>query len=180
MKNMIKSIIVLSLICLVVAGALGATNYITKGKIKADTEARTQEALKALISDAEAFEKLEDTSSLGLSSDISAVYLADGGTKGYVFEISTKGYSSGLVIMCAISPEGEIIKTSTLSHSETPTIGGAKVVDNKLYTDKFVGKDSSTIDSGTDAVSGATVSSNAYKNAIKTALDAFSKIASAN
>ena len=178
MKNMIKSVIVLSLICLVVAGALGATNYITKDKIKADTEMRTQEALKELISDAEAFEKLESIESLGLSKEISAVYLADGGAKGYVFEISTKGYSSGLVIMCAVSPEGEIIKTSTLSHSETPTIGGAKVVDNASYTDKFIGKDASSIDDGTDAVSGATVSSNAYKNAVKTALDAFGKIAS--
>lgn len=175
MKDMIKSIIVLTLICLVVAGALGATNFITKDVIKEGTEERTQEALKALINGAERFTALEGTD--GLPADISAVYLADGGEKGYVFEITTKGYSSGLVIMCAISPEGKIIKTSTLSHSETPTIGGAKVVDNASYTEKYIGKDANSIDSDTDAVSGATVSSNAYKNAVKTALDAFAKVA---
>lgn len=177
MKNMIKSIVVLALICLVVAGALGATNFITKDVIKEGTEKRTQEALKALINDAESFTVLESTE--GLPKEVSAVYLADGGEKGYVFEISTKGYSSGLVIMCAISPDGNIIKTSTLSHSETPTIGGAKVVDNSSYTDKYIGKDASSVDNGTDAVSGATVSSNAYKNAIKTALGAFA-VVSAN
>ncbi len=177
MKDSIKSVIVITAICLVVAAALGLTNYFTAPTIEEGTEARTQDALKELIPEAEEFEEISLDGIKGLPATVTAIYKDKGGL-GYVFQITTKGYDTGLVIMCAVSAnDGTIIKTSTLSNNETPTIGGNKVINNENYTSKYIGKKADTVDDGTDAESGATVTSNAYKSAVKDALTAFSLVA---
>ncbi len=177
MKDSVKSVVVITVICLVVAAALGLTNYFTAPVIEEGTEQRTQEALKEIIPEAEEFEAVSLDSYKDLPDTVTAIYKDKDGL-GYIFQISTKGYDTGLVIMCAVSAnDGTIIKTSTLSNNETPTIGGNKVINNEDYTSKYIDKDASTVDDGTDAVTGATVTSNAYKAAIKDALTAFSLVA---
>ncbi len=173
MKDSVKSVVVITVICLVVALLLGVTNYFTAPVIKKGNEERTQATLSELIEDGK-FQKMKTENLSGVPESVTAIYKETTGL-GYVIEISTKGYDAGLVIMCAISPEGKIIKTATLSSNETPTIGGNKVVNNDSYTSKYLGKDVSNID-GVDTVSGATITSNAYKNALKDALDAFTAV----
>ena len=175
MKDSIKSIIVISAICLVVAAALGVTNYFTKDVIAEGTEMRTQEALKELISEAESFEEISVESYESLPDTVTAIYKGSDGT-GYVFKIETKGYDNGLVIMCAVSLDGKVIKTTTLSNNETPTIGGNKVINNGSYVSEYIGKDISSV-TEVDGISGATVTSNAYNGAIRDALSAFSAVA---
>lgn len=173
MKDSIKSVVVITAICLVIASALGVTNYFTKDTIEKGTIERTQAALGELIEGGD-FEELDPASFKGLPGTISAIYREKGG-KGYVFQIDTKGYDSGLVIMCAVSLDGKVIKTSTLSNNETPTLGGDKVINNQSYTDKYIGTDADSV-GGVDTVSGATVTSKAYRAAVSDALAAFAVI----
>lgn len=173
MKDSIKSVVVITAICLVIAAALGVTNYFTKGTIEKGEHERTQKALGELISDG-SFEEVDAGFYADLPASISAIYKETSG-KGYVFKITTKGYDSGLVIMCAVSNDGKVIKTSTLANNETPTLGGDKVINNQSHTDKYIGTDADSVGS-VDTVSGATVTSKAYRAAVSDALAAFAVI----
>ncbi len=173
MKDSVKSIVVITAICLVIAAALGVTNYFTKGVIEKGTNERTQKALGELICGG-SFEEVDAGFYADLPASVSAVYKETSG-KGYVFKITTKGYDSGLVIMCAVSNDGKVIKTSTLANNETPTLGGDKVINNQSYTDKYIGTDIGSV-GGVDTVSGATVTSKAYRAAVSDALAAFAVI----
>ena len=170
MKDSIKSVVVITAICLVIAAALGVTNYFTKDVIEEGTRERTQTVLGKLIEGGD-FEELDVGFYADLPYNVSAIYKETNG-KGYVFQITTKGYDSGLVIMCAISVKGEVIKTSTLSSNETPTLGGDKVINDQSYTDKYIGANTDSVN-GVDTVSGATITSKAYRAAVSDALKAF-------
>ena len=72
------------------------------------------------------------------------------------------------------NPLKNLEKVKTLSHNETSGIG-SKVADNKsAYNQKYSGKTADNYDS-VDTVSGATISSKAYKKAVGLAFDAFQK-----
>lgn len=94
---------------------------------------------------------------------------------GYVFMLSTKGYGGEIKLICGIKADGTIEQTKTLSHSETSGIG-SKVVDNESpYRSQYEGKTVDKLD-GVDAVTGATISSKAYKKAITAAFEAYNSV----
>ena len=75
-------------------------------------------------------------------------------------------------LMLGIKSDGSIEKIYTLEHSETSGIG-SRVVDNKSgYSDNYIGKTEDSY-SEVDAISGATISSKAYKKAISIAYEGF-------
>jgi electron transport complex protein RnfG len=91
---------------------------------------------------------------------------------GYVFTLSTKGYGGEIRLICGINSDGTINAVKTLLHSETSGIG-SKVVDNASgYSENYCGKTADNY-SEVDAVTGATISSKAYKKAIGTAFEAY-------
>lgn len=172
MKDSLKSVVVITAICLVIAALLGVTNYITAPIIEAGEKQRADDLCMEFFPDAKEFEELETDKFEGLPKTITAIYRETGGL-GYVFQITTKGYESGLVIMCGISSDGKIVQTKTLSSSETKTIGGR--TENESYTSQYVGLDSSFADK-VDAISGATITSTAYEKAIADAFAALSVV----
>lgn len=161
MKNNIKTVVALSLICAVVAVLLAVGNAITAPIIKKNQDAAANESLKIVMPDGEDF-TLVDISSYKLPTTISEVYSEKNG--GYVFKITTTGYSSGLVIMCGVDKDGLVTGTQTIQSSET--LGY-----EYTYGEKLVGADIEGIDS-IDTVSSATKTTAAYKNAVKDALNA--------
>ena len=103
----------------------------------------------------------------------------EGNNSGYVIMSQAKGYGGNIKIICGIRSDGSLEKVKTLSHNETSGIG-SKVADNKsAYNQKYSGK---TADNYTDVdtVSGATISSKAYRKAVGLAFDAFQKAKEAN
>ena len=168
MKDSIKSVVVITVICLIIAALLGVTNYITAPIIEAGEKQRADDLCMEFFPDAKEFEELQ-TDGLDLPKTITAVYRETSGL-GYVFQITTKGYESGLVIMCGISSDGKIVQTKTLKSSETKTIGGK--TENEAYTSQYAGLDSSFADK-VDAISGATITSTAYEKAIADAFAAW-------
>ena len=166
MKNGAKSIIVLTLICLISSGLLGGVNHLTAPIIAASELKATQNACFEVMPAGKSFEEV-DIKDKNLSEKITAVYSETDG--GYVFKIKTKGYDSGLVIMCGIDANGKVTGTKILSSNETPSIGGQCA--KTEYSSQYTGKDSSLED--IEAISGATLTSTGYYNAIKTAFEAF-------
>jgi electron transport complex protein RnfG len=172
MKDAIKSVVVITAICLIIAALLGVTNYITAPIIEAGEKQRADDLCMEFFPDAKSFEELKTSDFDSLPKTVTAIYKETSGL-GYVFQITTKGYESGLVIMCGISSDGKIVQTKTLSSSETKTIGGK--TESEDYTSQYTGLGSDFADK-VDAISGATITSTAYEAAISDAFTALNVI----
>ena len=164
MKN-IKSIISLTLICTVMAALLASTNYVTAPIIEEQQSAAANEALLIVYPDGEGFEAV-DLTQYEMPETITEGYKETNG--GYVFKMTTTGYGSGLVIMCGIDKDGNVTGATCLQSTET-------LSEEKTYGEKLVGASIETID-GVDTVTGATMTTGAYKNAVKDALNAYTII----
>ena len=160
-----QNIFVLVCICAVVSVVLAVTNASTAPAIEANEKAKVTKALLEVMPDGKSFEAL-DISDQNLPSTVREVYRAENG--GYVFKMTTSGYSSGMVIMCGVRADGTVSGTQLIASSETPSIGGVAVTGFAPLT---VGKDISNIES-IDTVSGATKTTAAYRSAVKDALNA--------
>jgi electron transport complex protein RnfG len=163
-KDFVLPILVLTVICLIIAGSLALTNHVTAPVITAAAEARAEEARNAIIPEAEGFEKLTLSD---LPPSVTEVYRSTNDV-GYVFMLTTTGYGGDIKIICGISPDGVILGTLTLQQTETKGLG-TKAVDK--LENVLPGADSTL--SGVDGVSGATITSKAYMGAIKDAFTAF-------
>lgn len=170
-KEIIKPIIVLTCICFVVTAMLAYTNLITAPVIKAAEEKAAEEARAEVLSEADSFTQMNVKN---LPEEITEVYKADNGS-GYVFMMSTKGYGGKIRLICGIKKDGSIEKTKTLSHNETSGIGSRVVENGSDYSKQYIGKTEGNVDK-VDAVSGATISSKAYKKAIDAAFKAFDTV----
>ena len=160
MNKTVKSIVVLSSIGIILALVLGGVNILTAPVIAEAERIKTVEALSEVYTAAESFDKVDISKVNGLPDTVTEIYRANDG--GYVVKLTTTGYSSGLVILCGISPEGEVTRAISIASSET--LGY-----EKTYGDTLKGATSSTID-GVDTVSRATKTTLAYRNAVRDAL----------
>ena len=152
-------------VCIVITLALAVTNSITAPIIEKNENAAANDALLVVMPDGKSFEKL-DISGYTLPATVVEAYKAEAG--GYVIKLETTGYASGFVIMCGVGADGKVTGAKVVSSGETPNVGGAAA--DKM-TSEFTGKDTSNIDS-VDTVAGATVTTKAYRAAIKDALNA--------
>jgi len=170
-KSLITPIIVLALICLFVSGALSIVNSKTDPVIKKAAEDRAAAARKEVIPQASGFELLNIDNlrgENGIPSTVTEIYKTTNGI-GYIFMITSSGYGGDIKLICGVDPIGIIIKTATLSQTETKGI--ATPVFEAAHQNQYVGKDKNL--NGIVAISGATISSTAYKRGIKDALTAF-------
>ena len=167
-RTYVMPLLVLTLICLVVSGALAFMNSLTSPIIAASAEENAQTAMKEKIPNATGFELLELANYEGIPSTIRQIYKTTNNV-GYIFIAAINGYSGEITIMCAVDPEGKIIDSGVLSHTETQGIG--TIIEKESFLDPFRGM-SDTVD-GIDTVAGATISTRAYIRAIEDVLAAF-------
>ena len=160
-----KSIIVLTAICLVISAVLAVVNDVTSPVIAQAAAARAEEARREVLPEADGFELVSVEE---VPESVTEVYRATNHT-GYVFMLTAKGYGGDMNLTCAIGGDGKIIACKTLSHSETAGLGSKTAGDD--YRNQYIGQDSTL--SGVSAISGATISSTTYYNAIKDAFTAF-------
>jgi len=165
-KDFVMPILVLGLICLLMTGALVAVNTVTQPVIREAAAQRADTARKEVIPQADGFVLLEAD---GLPKSIKEIYGTNNDT-GYIFVIETVGYGGEMTLMCAIGPDGTIIKTMTLAEMETKGIA-TPVFD--MESD-YIGKDRNL--EGIDTVSGATITSKAYMGGVRDAFEAFELI----
>ncbi len=162
MKRYIKSVISLTAICAIVALLLSLSNYITAPIIKKHEDLKTAKALLVVMPKGEDFKKV-DLSSYKLPATVTEAYSEKNG--GYVFKMTTTGFSSGLVIVCGIDKDGKVVGATYTASAETY---GAE----KTYGKNLVGATIDTVDA-VDTVAGTTKTTTAYRNAVKDALNSF-------
>ena len=157
---------------------LGVVYEITAGPIKQTQERLKNEALAAALPEADSFEPLEIAE--GASPLVHEVQrCADHGEDaGYCITVVPKGYAGPIEIVVGIASGGKLRAIRILNQSETPGLG-AKAAEPP-FTGQFENKDvprlsvvkTSPSEPGQiQAISGATITSDAVTNGVNAALD---------
>lgn len=197
MKNkIIKDALALTLITLVAGVALGGVYEITKDPIARQEAQAKAEAYEQVFTDAAAFEevKMDDTLIQTIrdqldqegykAQSIEEVMRAEdqsGETLGYAFTVVTsEGYGGDIRFSMGVQNDGTLNGISILSIGETAGLG--MNADTPAFKDQFVGKqveklqytkNGATQDDEINAISGATVTTNAMTNGVNAGLCAF-------
>ena len=166
----------LLLITAIVAAALAGVNMVTAPIIAALNEAKTQQAIEAVLpGGGEAISFTDDT---GL---VTNVYKSE---TGYAVQVTPAGFDGTIDMMVGIDNEGKILGISIISHTETAGLGAvaaAKTSAGEAFRSQFVGESGSvgTAKRGTgtmDAITGATITSEAVCAGVNAALDCVAKL----
>ncbi len=190
MKEMIKNAMILLTITVIAGFVLGFVYQNTKGPIAASNEKAKKEASMEVFLDAAEFKDAElnfDEKQIQLFKDngyeentVDEVQIAfDQEQKelGYVITVtSTQGYGGDIQFLVGIRMDGTVNGISILSISETAGLGmeAEKVLkpqfQNKQVDEFTYTKTGSTSDQEIDAISGATITTNAFTNGVNAAL----------
>lgn len=168
-KEMVKPVLVLTCICLVITALLAYINSVTAPIIKDSQEKAAQEAMAEVMPKADGFEQIKLDS---MPERVTEIYGAKNGA-GYVFMLTTRGYGGDMKLICGINADGTVEACKTLSHNETSGLGSKTAEDP--YRNQYKGKTAGELDS-VDSITGATISSIAYKKAIEDAFKAFEAV----
>ena len=172
-SKVFKPIVVLCVICVVITGALAATNSVTAPIIAEATRLAQERARMELLPEAEGFTKVEGVS----VENVSDVYTADNGV-GTVITSAAKGYGGTMTVMVAFTPEGTIKQIKVTEAAETKGIG-SNVSEGAGYWENYAGKPADqplVLGTDVDAYSGATISSRALNAAVNSAITAYNAI----
>lgn len=137
--------VVLVIICILVTGALAFTYGITAPTIQKNLEEQERLAAEEVL----------------------------GNVQGVALKAQVKSYGGKLLAIVGISLDGEVTGVKVLSHTDTPGLGTQPMkVD---YLKQYIGltelnADHINDDPAVDAVTGATISSNAIYHAVQQAL----------
>lgn len=190
MNKIVKNTLILTAITVVSGLLLGVVYDITKEPIAQAQENTKQEAYRAVLSDASSFEAVDfdadSASSLlsenGYTSDeITGVVEGtddSGETVGYVISVqSGEAYDGTLELSVGIATDGTVKGVEMLDISETAGLG--MKADEAEFKDQFKDKNVEKFtytktgedgDDMIDAISGATITTNAVTNAVDSAL----------
>ncbi len=196
-KNMLKDALILFIITLIAGLALGYVYELTKAPIAEQKEKKKNEACANVFADAASFDAYEkfDTDEAkkiiekaGFTEEnideAMAALDADGNTLGYVLNVTThEGYAGDITFSMGIQNDGTLNGISILSISETAGLGmKAKTDDFKdQWKNKKVDlfeytKSGATAENQIDAISGATITTNAMTNGVNAGLAYFKSI----
>lgn len=192
-KVMLKEAGILFAITLLAGLLLGFVYELTKEPIQAQQEKAVQEACAAVFADAVDFQEISFTLGEDLTASLTETgvklgtvyeaYAQDQSLLGYVIEtISTQGYGGNIDLYVGITMDGTVNDVSILNISETAGLGmrAEEVLvpqfHNKNVTAFSYTKNGSTSDSEIDAISGATITTKAFTNAVNGSLLAFAQL----
>lgn len=170
-NRVFKPIVVLCAICIVITGALAATNSVTAPIIAEATIAAQNAARQELAPEATSFEKIE-----GIAvENVSDIYMGDNGEA--VITCAGKGYGGTVTVMVAFNADGTVKQIKVTEQAETQGLG-TKVTTDASYWTRYEGLEAKPLTLGTDveALSGATISSRALLSAVNAAIDAYNQI----
>lgn len=197
MNKIVKNTLILSAITIVAGCLLGLVYEITKAPIAQAQENAKQEAYKTVLADAAEF-TVDDTLDAAAAANVlqEAGYTGDdiaevakaldasGAVMGYVITVTShEGYGGDIKISVGILSDGTVKGIEMLEISETAGLGMKADEDEfkNQFKDKQVEKFSYTKsgedgDDKIDALSGATITTNAVTNAVDSALVYFQNV----
>jgi electron transport complex protein RnfG len=169
-NKIFKPIVVLCAICIVITGALAATNGVTAPIIEAATAAAQEAARMELVPEANSFELVEGVS----VENVSAIYVADNGEA--VITCHGKGYGGNITVMVAFTTDATVKQIKITEQAETAGLG-TKIVSEASFQESFAGLPVADFTvNDIDKISGATISSKAVTAAVNAAMDAYALI----
>ena len=170
-KFVIRLAATLLVITAVVAAALAGVNAVTAPIIAAANEAKTQEAVEAVLPGGG---KKVDVPAVDVSVPVTEVYQ---GEKGYAIKVAPGGFGGAIEMMVGVGKAGNVLGISIIKHAETPSLGAiaaAKGSAGENFRGSFVGLSGEvqvSKDGGeADTISGATITSRAVANGVNAAL----------
>ncbi len=177
-KEVLVPAVSLFLICLVVTALLAGTNLLTRDTIAQQNLLKEESSRRIVLSQAERFEEK--------SLDGMVYYVgkdASGQEVGYVFTTESKGYGGAIQVMTGIGTDDTVQGVVLLSQEETPGLGAnaAKEEFRQQY-EQAVPQDGFEVVKNTpgegqiEAMTGATISSDAVTDAVNQALVAYQTI----
>ena len=188
-RSMLKDALLLFAITLIAGLALGYVYELTKEPIRIQKELAVARACKEVFEQAEDFEELDYTPSEELTAELALkgvtidtafeAFDSAGASLGYVVQTtSSGGYGGDITLYVGVTKEGVLNGISILEIAETPGLGmQADEVLTPQFADKAVSrftftKSGSISESEVDAISGATVTTEALVNAVNGGLKA--------
>lgn len=202
MKNtIIKDAMILTLITLVAGGVLGLVYEITKDPIAKQQEMAKQEAYKSVFEDADSFEVCVEEGDEELAAylvengfeaqtinEVMEAKDASGETLGYAINLTTsEGYGGDITFSMGVREDGTLNGISILTISETAGLGMNATKDEfkNQFQDKQaeafeVTKTGAAADNQINAISGATITSNAVTKGVNSGLCAFEYVKEGN
>lgn len=170
-KENIFPAIVLVCICLVVTLALAGTYSVANPKILDNQQKAADQARMLVLPEGDSFTEYDGK----LEAGVVDCYIADN-KAGMAVTSEYKGFGGAVKVMTGISADGKITGVTVTEHAETPGLGTKAMVPEYLaqYMDvtETVGGHINN-DENIDAVTGATISSNAIYNSVTEALAQF-------
>lgn len=199
MNNIIKNALILMAITLVAGILLGGVYEITKNPIKQQQETAKAEAYKAVFPDADKLEAIEDQkasldsaaavlSENGFSAEkineVLRVLDASGKSLGVVMNVTTgEGYGGDIIFTMGVRNDGTLNGIEILTINETAGLGMKADEDafKSQFKDKnvekfFYTKGGAQSDDQIDALSGATITTNAMTNGVNAGLAFFKSL----
>lgn len=188
MKEMMKNTGIMLVITLVAGLVLGFVYQITKDPIEEQNAKKKQEACQEVFQDAASFEAVEireadaslwETEGYGQETidEVMSALDASGSLLGYVITVTTKeGYGGDIQFAVGVRMDGTVNGISILDISETAGLGmRAEEVLKPQFADKQVEKfeytkSGATSENQIDAISGATITTNAVTNGVNAGL----------
>lgn len=183
-STFINMSVTLFAVCLIASAVLGGVYAVTKAPIEAAQLAKINGAIGGVVP---AFDNApsDDKFEVEVNGKKSVVYPAKNGGEivGYAIEASTStGFGGNITLMVGFTPDGAIVKTSVISHAETPGLGAKITESESHFVTQFEGKNpadpnfklSVKKDGGSvDAITASTITSRAFCDAVNTAYLAF-------
>ncbi len=173
MKDFLKLVGTLTVICILSGVLLSVVNSMTRARIEAVKRQQRADAMKEVLPEFDN-NPAEDTFAATNGSDVVTFYIARLGTKvvGAAFEsVSKDGYGGDIRLMTGIDvPEYRLQGIDIIEHKETPGLGAN--IDADIFKSQFVFPLATAIlkvkkDGGhVDAVTAATISSRAVVKAV--------------
>ena len=180
-SSLINMVAVLSLTCLLCSAILGGAYALTKEPIEKAAADKTSRSIALVVPE---FDSLSEEKAATLDGKDYKYYeaLKGGAPVGYAIVSSAGGFGGDIVLMVGIDTAGVVCNTSVLSHSETPGLG-AKCTSDEGFMAQWKGFDPSVKilsvkkDGGdVDAITASTITSRAYTEAVKTAVEVFKSL----
>ncbi len=176
LKTILRPALTLMIICLIVTAGLGGVDALTKDRIAQLAAEAEQQARAEVLTTADSFEALSNKLYIGKDSA--------GAKIGYVIITEASGYGGKVRVMTGIDVDGAVTGVSILSHNETVGLGAnctkesfwgqflGKIPGGNKYTVYKFGT-AAPSEGGIEAISSATISSNAVVKAINEAVTIF-------
>lgn len=184
----LKNTVVLMVITLIAGLLLGVVYEITKEPIAREQKRAKEAAYKEVFLDADSFEEMSVDEAIGKEivekgmdvtiDEVMEVHDKNGESAGYVLTVTDhEGYGGDVRFAMGVRYDGTVNGISFLSLSETAGLGmkakedsfkgqfSGKKADSFIYT-----KDGASAENEIDAISGATITTNAVTNGVNAGL----------